>query len=364
MRASKFATALFRKKTFASDSILKSQLKRCLGVMDVMFLAVGQMIGAGIYVLAGSVVNHQTGPSIIISFICAGFAALMSAFSYAEFGARFPRAGSAYTYTYVGVGELWAFVIGWTVILEYMIGNAAVARSWSAYFDSLMNGSISNFTLQTIGTLSSFVFYSLTYANRDNLSNPQHVLPHRDGEGFFGRYPDVLSFLLICAVAVVVSLGSKSSAGVNTVFVLLNITVIMFVTIYGLTYANFSLWIGTDEKGKSRFFPFGIRGTLSGAATCFFAFIGFEILATAGEEAKNPKKTIPIATFGSLALVTFIYIMMSSALSLMIPYDQAIRPIVIQAVAFRTQHYSNQHCVSGVWCSKYNFIGDSEITNS
>uniref|UniRef100_A0A0K0DCC4 AA_permease_C domain-containing protein n=1 Tax=Angiostrongylus cantonensis TaxID=6313 RepID=A0A0K0DCC4_ANGCA len=297
MSAVDIKNVLFRKKTFTGGSMLETPLRRCLGVIDVTFLAVGQMIGAGIYVLAGPIVHSQTGPSIIISFICAGFAALMSAFSYAEFGARYPRAGSAYTYTYVGTGELWAFVIGWTVTLEYMIGNAAVARSWSAYFDTLVNGAISNFTLETIGSLSS-------------------------GKGFFGRYPDVMSFLLICAVAIVVSLGSKSSASVNNAFVVFNIAVIGFITIYGLTYANFSLWMGTDANGKSRFFPFGFGGTMSGAATCFFAFIGFEILATAGEEAKNPKRTIPIATFVCLSLVTFLYIMMCSALTLMIPYEQ------------------------------------------
>ncbi|KAJ1366944.1 hypothetical protein KIN20_027751 [Parelaphostrongylus tenuis] len=297
MGAADVRNVLFRKKTFTGGSLLVSQLKRCLGVMDVTFLAVGQMVGAGIYVLAGPVIQTQTGPSIIISFLCAGFAALMSAFSYAEFGARYPRAGSAYTYTYVGIGELWAFMIGWTVILEYMIGNAAVARSWSAYLDSLVNGAISNFTLGTIGSLSS-------------------------GEGFFGRYPDVLSFLLICVVAVIVALGSKSSTNVNNIFVVLNIAMISFVTIYGLTYADFSLWTGSDENGRSRFFPFGIGGTLSGAATCFFAFIGFEILATAGEEAKNPKRTIPIATFVCLSLVTLLYIMICSALTLMVPYDQ------------------------------------------
>ncbi|RCN50827.1 hypothetical protein ANCCAN_03026 [Ancylostoma caninum] len=308
MRAKDCMDVLFRKKTFHGSSTMDTQLKRCLGVIDVMFLAVGQMIGAGIYVLAGSVVHSQTGPSIVISFTLAGFAALMSAFSYAEFGARYPRAGSAYTYAYVGIGELWAFVIGWTVILEYMIGNAAVARSWSGYLDTLVHNAVSNFTLETIGPLSS-------------------------GNGFFSRYPDVMSFLLIVAVATVVAAGSKSSASVNTGFVFLNLTVIAFITIYGFTYADFSLWVGTDEQGRSRFFPFGLAGTLSGAATCFFSFIGFECLATAGEEAKNPKRTIPIATFGCLIVVTFTYVVMSSALTLMIPWDQ-VNPSAAFADAF------------------------------
>ncbi|VDO24887.1 unnamed protein product [Haemonchus placei] len=297
MRASNVVAQLFRKKTFARGAELQSELKRCLGPIEVMFIAVGQMVGAGLYVLAGTVIFKQTGPSVILSFLCAGFAALMSAFSYAEFGARFPRAGSAYTYTYIGIGELWAFGIGWTVILELMIGNAAVARSWSGYLDALTNRAISNYTLETLGTLSS-------------------------GEGFFGRYPDVLSFALICVTSVIVALGSKSSAGVNAAFVILNLLMIAFISIYGLTFANFSLWVGTDEDGKSRFFPFGIGGTLSGAATCFFAFVGFEALASAGEEAKNPRRTIPIATFGSLGLVTFVYVLTSGTLALMLPYKE------------------------------------------
>ncbi|CAJ0605256.1 unnamed protein product [Cylicocyclus nassatus] len=308
MGARTFLSSLFRKKTFDASSALESKLNRCMSVLDVMFLAIGQMIGAGIYVLAGTVVHSQTGPSIIISYICAGFAALMSAFSYAEFGARYPRAGSAYSYAYVGVGEIWAFVIGWTVILEYMIGNAAVARSWSGYLDNLVHHSISNFTLSTIGTLSS-------------------------GDGFFSRYPDVVSFLLIIAVAVVVGAGSKSSATVNTIFVFVNLLIIVFITIYGFTYANFSHWVGNDEQGRSKFFPFEISGTLSGAATCFFSFIGFEALATAGEEAKNPRRTIPIATFGSLSIITFIYVVMSSSLTLMIPWDQ-VDPAAPFAAAF------------------------------
>ncbi|CAJ0605258.1 unnamed protein product [Cylicocyclus nassatus] len=311
MQVRNLLPCLLRKKTYEASSALDSELKRCLSVIDVMFLAVGQMIGAGIYVLAGSVTHTQTGPSIIISFALAGFAALMSAFSYAEFGARYPRAGSAYSYAYVGIGEIWAFIIGWTVILEYMIGNAAVARSWSGYLDSIVHHSISNFTLRTLGQLSS-------------------------GGGFFSRYPDVISFLLIIVVAIIVAAGSKESAVVNTTFVFVNLAIILFVTVYGLVYADFSNWIGTDEQGRSRFFPFGISGTLSGAATCFFSFVGFECLSTAGEEAKNPKRTIPIATFGSLTIVISAYVFISSSLTLMSPWSE-IDPIAPFAVAFENK---------------------------
>ncbi|CAD6192245.1 unnamed protein product [Caenorhabditis auriculariae] len=297
MGAKTFYHALFRKKHFDEDSSLASKLKRCLSVFDIMFIAIGHMIGAGIYMLAGKVAKDEAGPGIILSFTFAGVAALLSAFSYAEFGARYPRAGSAYTYTYVGVGELWAFVIGWTVPLEYMIGNAAVARAWSSYFDKLFGYPVRNFTLNTVGHLST-------------------------NSEFFSDYPDFLAFILLILVAIAVSIGSKASANLNTGFVCLNVLVLLFVIVSGLRYADFSLWSGTDENGRSKFLPYGVSGALAGASNCFFAYIGFEALATAGEEAKNPRRTIPIATFSSLAIITVLYILMGSTLTLMIPYYQ------------------------------------------
>ncbi|CAJ0605257.1 unnamed protein product [Cylicocyclus nassatus] len=299
---------ILRKRTYDASSVLDSKLHRCMSVLDVMFLAIGQMIGAGIYVLVGALVHSQTGPSVIISYTFAGFAALMSAFSYAEFGARYPRAGSAYSYAYVGIGEIWAFIIGWNLILEYMIGNAALARSWSGYLDNLVDHSISNFTMNTIGTLGT-------------------------RNGFFSQYLDLVSFLLIIAAAFVVAVGTKPFSTVNTIFVFINVSIILFITIYGFSYANLSYWVGNDKQGRSKFFPFGFSGTLSGAATCFFSFIGFEALATTGEEAKNPRKTIPIATFGSLSAVTFLYVAMSSSLTLMTPWNN-VDPAAPFAAAF------------------------------
>lgn len=309
---STFLSSIFRKKTFDGDSLLQTNLKRCLNVFDVTALAIGQMIGAGIYVLAGSVIHNIAGPSVMISFLLAGFAALLSAFSYAEFGARFPRAGSAYTYAYVSVGELWGFIIGWNVILEYLIGNAAIARAWSAYLDNLLGNWIENTIISSIGHLS------------------------KEKGGFFSTYPDVVAFLTICLASAIVATGSKSSSNINKFFVVLNLSVIAFVVVVGFTQADFGLWFGSNDKGVSRFIPFGLSGTLSGAGAVFFSFIGFEALATAGEEAKNPRRTIPIATFLSLGLVTTVYILMAAALTVMLPYDQ-IDPNASFAAAFQAK---------------------------
>ncbi|VDN59475.1 unnamed protein product [Dracunculus medinensis] len=286
---------LFRLKSNTSDC-LDTRLRRCLSIVDITLLGVGHMIGAGIYVLTGSVVHNNAGPSIVISFALAGIASLLSALCYAEFGARYPKAGSAYTYAYIGVGELWAFIIGWNIILEHMLGAAAVARSWSGYFNSLFASSSANFSIINIG--------------------------HFD-ESLFADYPDLIAFVAVVAVAIFTGFGSKASTNFNSVFTIINMMVIVFIVSYGFTFADTSLWSGLDEEtGTSKFMPFGVNGMLAGAASCFFAYIGFDGLATAGEEASDPSRTIPLATFISMSIVTTAYICMSAALTLMIPYWQ------------------------------------------
>ncbi|KJH47703.1 high affinity cationic amino acid transporter 1 domain protein [Dictyocaulus viviparus] len=265
---------LLREKAFRQKRIthgsLETQLRRCLTTTDITLLGIGHMIGAGIYVLTalesvplvtGSVVRNTAGPSIVLSFLLAGVASLLSALCYAEFGARFPKAGSAYTYAYVGVGELWAFIIGWNIILEHMLGSAAVARSWSGYLDSLVGNVIFNNSVQQIGRVEK--------------------------SSFFGDYFDFVAFVLIVVVAIFVALGSRTSTNINSFLTVLNMIVIVIVVGYGITFADFSLWSGVDNEGRSRFFPYGVKGMLTGAASCFFAFIGFDGLATAGEEAKK-----------------------------------------------------------------------------
>uniref|UniRef100_A0A158P889 AA_permease_C domain-containing protein n=1 Tax=Angiostrongylus cantonensis TaxID=6313 RepID=A0A158P889_ANGCA len=297
---------VFRQKNISHGN-LETQLRRCLTTTDITLLGIGHMIGAGIYVLTGSVVRNIAGPSIVLSFLLAGIASLLSALCYAEFGARFPKAGSAYTYAYVGVGELWAFIIGWNIILEHMLGAAAVARSWSGYLDSLLGNVIFNTTIERIGRIEK--------------------------SSFFGDYPDVVAFILIVVVAIFVALGSKASTNFNSMFTVVNMIVIVIVVGYGITFADFSLWRGVDDEGRSRFFPYGVNGMLAGAASCFFAYIGFDGLATAGEEAKSPARSIPIATFASMTVVTLAYILMSASLTLMIPYYE-VHPTAAFSDAF------------------------------
>ncbi|XP_069116835.1 cationic amino acid transporter 4-like isoform X2 [Argopecten irradians] len=284
--------AINRKKTI-TDDFHDTPLKRCLNTFDITLLGIGHMIGAGIYVLSGTVVKDLAGPSAVLSFLFAGFAAILSALCYAEFGAKVPKAGSAYSYTYVTLGELWGFIIGWNIVLEHLLGASAIARAFSGALDSVFNGAIRNSTLSNIGTLSK---------NSEWLS----------------EYPDFIAFSATIIVFIVVGTGAKFTMNFNNVFTVLNMTVLVFLICVGFYFADIKNWENAKTGG---FFPHGFAGCLSGAATCFFAYIGFEGIATAGEEAKNPERSIPISTVTSLGIVTFLYIMVTAALTLMIPYQ-------------------------------------------
>ena len=249
-----------RKKFVDPRTLTSTQLNRCLSIFDLTVLGIGSTLGVGIYVLAGDVARTNTGPSIVISFAIAAFASILSGLCYGEFGARVPKAGSAYVYSYVAIGELCAFVIGWNLILEYVIGTSSVARGWSAYFDSLFDGRIKNFTISTIGEV------------------------HVKG---LAEYLDVLSVLVILGLTIILLFGIKKTSWLNTLFTLINMFVIVFIVCVGAYYA--------ESKNWSDFAPYGASGILTGAATCFYAFVGFDVIATTGEEARNPSKGIPIS---------------------------------------------------------------------
>lgn len=249
------------------------------------------MIGSGIYVMVGIIVTSIAGPSIVLSFIIAGFVSMLSALCYAEFGTKVPKAGSAYVYIYNTIGEFWAFIIGWNIVLEHLLGAAAVARAWSAYIDNLSGNFISNLTLTVFGEWH---------------------------QQYLTKQPDFLALLICLVYAFALGLGVKATATINTVLTIINISVMSFVIFCGFSYADFSNW---NIEGFG-FFPFGFAGVLTGAATCFYAFVGFDSIATSSEEAKSPKTSIPLATILSLGTVTVIYVLVSAALTLMVPFSK------------------------------------------
>ncbi|XP_067897819.1 LOW QUALITY PROTEIN: solute carrier family 7 member 14-like [Heterodontus francisci] len=267
-----------------------SRLAQVLTTVDLVSLGVGSCVGTGMYVVSGLVAKEMAGPGVIVSFIIAAVASILSGVCYAEFGVRVPKTtGSAYTYSYVTVGEFVAFFIGWNLILEYLIGTAAGASALSSMFDSLANHTISHWIVDYVGTLNGL------------------------GKGE-ESYPDLLALFIAVIVTAIVSLGVKNSVGFNNVLNIINLAAWVFIMFSGLFFINSANW---DE---GRFLPFGWSGVLQGAATCFYAFIGFDIIATTGEEAKSPNTSIPYAITASLVICLTAYVSVSIILTLMVPY--------------------------------------------
>ncbi|XP_027029542.2 probable cationic amino acid transporter [Tachysurus fulvidraco] len=268
-----------------------TRLAQVLTTVDLVSLGVGSCVGTGMYVVAGLVAKEMAGPGVILSFIIAAVASILSGVCYAEFGVRVPKTtGSAYTYSYVTVGEFVAFFIGWNLILEYLIGTAAGASALSSMFDSLANHSISRYMITHLGTLNGL------------------------GKGE-ESYPDLLALIIAALVTVIVALGVKNSVSFNNILNVVNLLVWVFVVIAGLFFLSGENW----EDG--RFLPYGWSGVMQGAATCFYAFIGFDIIATTGEEAKSPNTSIPYAITASLITCLTAYISVSVILTLMVPYN-------------------------------------------
>ncbi|CAF3780938.1 unnamed protein product [Rotaria sordida] len=313
----RFYDNISRKKTYDTDSLQTSQLRRCLTVFDLTILGIGSTLGTGTYIITGQVAHETAGPSVILSFLIAAIASILAGVCYAEFGTRAPRAGSAYTYTYVSVGEIMAFIIGWNMILEYVIGAASTARALSAYFDSLID-----FVMKDYFTIH-FPLHSETFA----------------------PYADLFAMTLCLVITMFLIVGIKESAVLNNVFTFVNLTVIALVVAVGLTKVHGHNWkISPNEVpnitnvtynvGKGGFFPFGIEGTLAGAATCFYAFVGFDLVATTGEESKNPQRAIPTSICFTLIVCSIIYCAISIVITLMVPY-YLLNPDAVFPEAFR-----------------------------
>ncbi|XP_029167234.1 cationic amino acid transporter 2 [Nylanderia fulva] len=265
----------------------KQKLQKCLTTLDLTSLGVGSCVGTGMYLVAGMVARSVAGPGVVVSFIIAAIASIFSGACYAEFGVRVPHTtGSAYMYSYVTVGELIAFIIGWNMVLEYLIGTSACACALSACLDALANGAISEAIGSSVGTI-------------------------------LGRPPDFIAFVITILMMLLMAAGVKKSLVFNNVLNAINLSVWVFVMAAGLFYVDSSNW--SEHSG---FLPYGWSGVFTGAATCFYAFIGFDIIATTGEEATNPKKSIPLAIVSSLIIILVAYVTSSMVLTLIVPYDQ------------------------------------------
>jgi len=301
-------------------------LRRALGPTNLITLGIGAIIGTGIFVLTGTATALHAGPAIVLSFALVGLSCVFAGLCYAEFASMIPVAGSAYTYGYATLGEIFAWIIGWDLVLEYAFGAATVASGWSGYFISLLGDFGIKLPAALAGTRwDEFVYYDGHWENLARIAPKLMVLgidpsTFQHAHGVF----NLLGFLAIVLCALVLVIGIKESANFNSTIVLIKVGVLLLFVGIGaryllqhpqLTAANWHPFIPPSTGGE-----FGWAGISHGAAIIFFAYIGFDAVSTAAQEAKNPARDMPIGILGSLIICTVLYILAAGVLTGLVNY--------------------------------------------
>lgn len=307
------------------DEVGEHTLKRALGPTNLIALGIGAIIGTGIFVLTGSVAALNSGPAVVLSFIFAGIACAFAGLCYAEFASLIPIAGSAYTYGYATLGEIFAWIIGWDLILEYAFGAATVASGWSANVVQLLARVGIVLPPQWIDTPGTeLAFYRNMWQPVASLPAGVNAatLPH--ATAVF----NVIAFLAIAIVTTILVVGIQESASINTVIVFIKVgTVLVFIAIAAAFVLNHlsaakTNWTPFIPPNHGVFGEFGWSGVMRGAGKIFFAYIGFDAVSTAAQEAKNPQKDMPVGILGSLTVCTLLYIVTAFLLTGVISYTR------------------------------------------
>jgi len=297
-------------------------LKRALGPLNLITLGIGAIIGAGIFVLTGQAAAKHAGPAVVLSFIVAGITCAFAGLCYAEFASLIPIAGSAYTYGYATLGEFVAWIIGWDLVLEYAFGAATVASGWSGYLVGLLQDFHIHLPPQLTTTPGNVLyFYNDRWQEVAALPHGVNAASLQHATGVF----NLVAFIGIVLVTAVLVRGIKESANLNSAIVIVKLAIVGIFLVIGVWYilqhrelahANWTPFIPKSEGPGA----FGIGGITAGAASIFFAYIGFDAVSTAAQEAKNPQRDMPIGILGSLVICTVLYILVSGVLTGLVNY--------------------------------------------
>jgi APA family basic amino acid/polyamine antiporter len=295
-------------------------LKRALGRIDLVLLGIGAVIGAGIFVLSGQIAGANTGPAIVLSMLLAGIVSALAGLCYAEFASAVPIAGSAYTYAYATLGELIAWVIGWDLVLEYALGSATVAVGWSGHLTSLLRDIGLPFPAALSAAPGTLVPIAATAAG--SMAAPAGAAAGAVASA--GTVTAVLNLpavLLVMVVTVLLILGVRESARTNAVMVGIKVTVVVLVVIGGVWFIVPRYWVPFVPPNTGTYGEYGVSGVLRGAAIIFFAYIGFDAVSTAAQEAKEPQRDMPVGILGSLAVCTLLYMIVAAVMVGLVPYE-------------------------------------------
>lgn len=315
-----------------ADAAGEGTLRKTLTALNLTTLGIGAIIGAGIFVLTGLAAARFAGPAVPISFLLTGVACSFAALCYAEMAAAVPVAGSAYTYAYATMGELMAWIIGWDLVLEYAMGASTVGVGWSGYFVELM---------RDIGVSLPSALTSAPYRWCEAADVAKNaILCPTTGLHLTGAVANLPAIAVVFVMSLVLIVGIHESAMVNNVIVVLKIAIVVLFLVAGVRYVRAENWTPFIPPNTGEFGHYGWSGILRGAGLIFFAYIGFDAVSTAAQEAKNPQRDMPIGIIGSLVLCTVLYMLVSAVITGMIPYGQLDVP---HPVGYAVEHIPALH---------------------